>query len=110
MKISTILKEILSSDYINIYDAAQTISSQTGETVKSIHNRLSKWIAKEPESWVLVNRTLNQLGYKLELKKMSKEIKKGDRIHVSRESGDFEITVDTITPARNGGNALRWSK
>jgi hypothetical protein len=70
MNLSAVLKTILSSDYMNVYDAAQTISSRTGEATKSIHSRLSKWIVKEPKSWVLVNRTLNLLGYKLQISKI----------------------------------------
>jgi len=69
MNLSQTLTQILSS-YNSTYDAAQEISLQTGDTVGTIHKRLSVWLRKDPETWVKINQTLNCLGYKVEVKKM----------------------------------------
>ena len=73
MALSQKLKTILSS-YNSTYDAAQKISLQTKESLDTVHHRLSKWLKKDPETWVKINQTLKLLGYKVEIKKV-KELK-----------------------------------
>lgn len=69
MNLSEKLKTILSS-YNSTYDAAQKISLQTKESLDTVHHRLSKWLKKDPETWVKISQTLNCLGYKVEIKKV----------------------------------------
>jgi len=71
MNLSHTLQQILSS-YNSTYDAAQEISLQTGDTLGTIHKRLSVWLKKDPETWVKINQTLNCLGYKVEIEKIKK--------------------------------------
>lgn len=68
MNLSQTLTQILSK-YNSIYDAAQEVSLQTGESLGTVHKRLSQWLKKDPETWVKINQTLNSLGYQIEVKK-----------------------------------------
>jgi hypothetical protein len=70
MTLSQKLKTILSS-YNSTYDAAQKISLQTKESLDTVHHRLSKWMKKDPETWVKINQTLRLLGYRVEIRKMN---------------------------------------
>lgn len=69
MKLSQTLTQIL-SNYNSTYDAAQEVSLQTGESLGTVHKRISQWLKKDPETWVKINQTLNSLGYQIEVKKM----------------------------------------
>ena len=69
MTLSQALTQIL-SNFNSTYDAAQEISLQTGDTLGTVHKRLSQWLKKDPETWVKINQTLNCLGYQIKVKKM----------------------------------------
>jgi len=87
-------------NFNSTYDAAQEISLQTGDTLGTIHKRLSQWLKKDPETWVKINQTLNCLGYELEIKKMQYIEVNGEKIEileVVREDAENEASLVTTT-------------
>ena len=105
MTLSQKLKTILSS-YNSTYDAAQKISLQTKESLDTVHHRLSKWMKKDPETWVKINQTLIVLGYKVEIKKVKdlKNVLPLDK-YGHGQAKSFQSLLNEIS---NGESKIVW--
>jgi len=105
--ISQVLRQIL-SNFNSTYDAAQEVSLQTGDTLGTIHKRLSQWLKKDPETWVKINQTLNCLGYQLEIKKMQ-DLKNvlPLELYGHGQAKSFQSLLDEIS---NGESQIIWEE
>ena len=107
MNLSQTLQQIL-SNFNSTYDAAQEIALQTGDTLGTIHKRLSVWLKKDPETWVKINQTLNLLGYKIEVKKIH-DLKSvlSLELYGYGQAKSFQSLLDEID---NGESQIIWEE
>lgn len=69
MSFSDRLQQILNECNLTIYGASQIIGADTDEPLKTIHERLSKWLRKTPKTIADLEIALNALGYEIEIKR-----------------------------------------
>jgi len=67
--LSTRLQQILDDRNLTIYGASQIIGAETDEEIKTIHQRLTRYLRQPPESWSVIEMTLAALGYKITIEK-----------------------------------------
>jgi hypothetical protein len=66
------LKELLNEKNLTIYGAAQLIGAETDEPIKTVHQRLSRWVNATPQTWREIQIALAVLGYQIEINKVDK--------------------------------------
>lgn len=57
-------------DYLNltIYGAAQIIGAETDEPIKTIHQRITRYLEADPESLIKWSEVIEALGGEIEIK------------------------------------------
>ncbi len=58
------------AEHGSVYGAAKQVAPETGEYVKTAHQRLSRWYDRTPETWLLAVETFRALGYRVSIEKM----------------------------------------
>jgi plasmid maintenance system antidote protein VapI len=66
-----LLREILETEGLTVYQAAKLISEASNEPLKTVHSRLTRWLTQSPELWLNVVQTLQTLGYSLRIEALS---------------------------------------
>jgi hypothetical protein len=61
------IKEILNNEHLTIYGASQIIAAETDEELKTVHRRLTCWVAREPRQWRDLETFLDVMGYQVEI-------------------------------------------
>ncbi|HEY9657615.1 MAG TPA: hypothetical protein V6C65_04060 [Allocoleopsis sp.] len=61
------LQQILDAEGLRPYGAAQIIGAETDEPIKTLHARISSYLKKEPETWVILREMLDALGYEVQI-------------------------------------------
>lgn len=65
------IQEILDRENLTIYGASQIVGAKTDEPLKTIHQRISRWIQEQPRQWKELEIFLEAMGYTVEIKKDS---------------------------------------
>ena len=63
------LQQILNEQNLTIYGASMIVGAETDDEIKTIHKRLTQYLKRPPESWTVIEQTLNALGYKITIEK-----------------------------------------
>ena len=63
------IKAILDREGLTIYGASQIVGAETDEELKTVHQRISRWISKPPKQWLELFIFLEIMGYTLEIRK-----------------------------------------
>lgn len=63
------IKQILDRENLTIYGASQIVGAETDEPLKTVHQRISRWIRENPRQWQELEIFLSTLGYTIEIKK-----------------------------------------
>ena len=69
MELSHELRQILNEQNLKIYGAAQIVAAETDEPLKTVHDRISRFLKKEPKTWSDLRVLLNALGYEVQIVK-----------------------------------------
>ena len=79
MNLSKRLRDILDAENLTIYAAAQIVEAQTGEPLKTIHQRLARYLKAPPGSYVAIEKTLAALGYEVRIEKIGGSVKRSNK-------------------------------
>lgn len=66
------LQQILDAERMTIYKASEVVKATTGEALKTIHRRISRWIKDTPQTWKEIEKTLDGLGYEIVIQRKKK--------------------------------------
>lgn len=66
---SSRLKEVLKAENLTAYGASFVIGAETDEPIKTINQRLDRWLKRTPKTWKEIESTLSYLGYEIVIQK-----------------------------------------
>lgn len=96
------IKQILDRENLTIYGASQLVRAETGEPLKTIHQRISRWIHENPRQWQELEIFLSALGYTIEIKKGSPMETVPQIYKVRRVGGKIDDDYPTQNISANG--------
>lgn len=67
--LSSRLQEILEEQNLTVYKAAQIVAVETGEELKTIHQRITRYLERPPKSLAEIEQIFDSLGYKITIEK-----------------------------------------
>lgn len=79
MNLSKRLQDILDAENLTIYGASQIVEAETAEPLKTIHQRLARYLKSPPGSYLAIEKTLAALGYEVRIEKRSGSVKRLDQ-------------------------------
>jgi hypothetical protein len=66
---SSKLKQILKTENLTPYGASLIIGAETDEPIKTIDQRLNRWLIRTPKTWKDIESSLSYLGYEIVIQK-----------------------------------------
>jgi hypothetical protein len=63
------VKEILDRENLTIYGASQIVGAETDEPLKTVHQRIRRWLQEQPRQWKELEIFLEAMGYTIEIRK-----------------------------------------
>jgi len=64
-----LIRQILKERSLTLYGASKLISNETDEPIKTVHQRLTRYLDRSPESWAAIEADFRALGYKITIEK-----------------------------------------
>lgn len=69
---SSRIQQVLDAENLTAYGASMIIGAETDEPIKTINQRINRWLKRTPKTWKEIESSLGYLGYEIIIRRRQK--------------------------------------